>query len=59
MTELRERIRLSIPASSVSKPFHSYNRKAREGKPVYLDESLVAESVAAIRIDIDGETKSL
>jgi hypothetical protein len=26
---------------------------------VYLDESLVAESVAAIRIDIDGETKSL
>jgi len=56
---LRERIRLSIPASSVSKPFHSYNRKAREGKPVYLDESLVAESVAAIRIDIDGETKSL
>jgi hypothetical protein len=26
---------------------------------VHLDESLVAESMAIMRIDIDGETKSL
>jgi hypothetical protein len=33
-------------------------RKAREGRAVHLDESLVAESVAAMRIYIDSETKT-
>jgi hypothetical protein len=34
-------------------------RRAREGRAVHLDESLFAETVAAMRIDIVGETKSL
>jgi hypothetical protein len=56
---LGERLRLSTPALSVSKPFQSYYRKAREGRAVHLDESLFAEFVVAMMIDIDGETKSL
>jgi hypothetical protein len=44
---------------SVSKPFQSYYRRAREGRAVHLDESSFAESVAAMRIDIVSDTKSL
>lgn len=54
-----ERLCLSTPALSVSKPFQSYYRRAREGRAVHLDESPFAESVAAMRIDIVGDTKSL
>jgi hypothetical protein len=43
----------------VSNPFQSYYKRAREGRAVHLDESLFAETVAAMRTDIVGETKSL
>jgi hypothetical protein len=43
---LGERLRLSTTASSVSKSFQSYYRRAREGRAMHLDESLFAESVA-------------
>jgi hypothetical protein len=43
----------------VSKPFQSYYRRAREGRAVHLDESLFAETMAAMRTNIVNETKSL
>lgn len=51
VTDLGERICLSTPASLVSKSFQSYYRKGREGRAMHLNEILVAESVAALRID--------
>jgi hypothetical protein len=59
VAELGERLHLSIPMLSVSKPFQSYYKKARVGRAVQLDESLFQEFVAAMRIDIAGETKPL
>jgi hypothetical protein len=57
---LGERLRLSTPALLVSnKPFQSYYRRAIEGRTVHLDESLFAETMAATRTYIVGETKSL
>jgi hypothetical protein len=38
----------SLP--SVSKPFQKYHRKAREGRSGHLDDKLVVESVAAMRL---------
>jgi hypothetical protein len=58
-SELGERLRFSSPALLVSKPFQSYYRRAREGRSVQLDENLFVETMAAMRTDIVGETKSL
>jgi hypothetical protein len=46
--ELGERICL-IPTSLVSKPFQSYYRKAREGRAVHLDESLIAKDFTSMK----------
>jgi hypothetical protein len=43
----------------VAKLFQSYYRRAREGRVVHLDESLFAETMAAMRTDIVGEAFSM
>jgi hypothetical protein len=53
--ELGERIHLSRPMASTSKPFQKYYRKAREGQAVKMDERLFSDYVAAMRSNfVDG-----
>jgi hypothetical protein len=53
--ELGERLLLSRPMASTSKPFLKYYRKAREGRVVKMDERLFSNSVAAMISDFaDG-----
>jgi hypothetical protein len=49
---LCERIRSSFSVSPISKPFHKYYRKAREGGSVQLDDNLFAKSVVAMRLPV-------
>jgi hypothetical protein len=52
--ELGERLCLSHPVASISKPFQNYYKKAREGRAVQMDEGLFSEFVAAVRLDFAG-----
>jgi hypothetical protein len=48
--ELGEKFHSYFSASPISKPFQKYYRKAREDRLVQLDDDLLAESVAAMRL---------
>jgi hypothetical protein len=56
VVELGERLR-SASLPSVSKPFQKYYRKARESRLGLLDEKLVAESMAAMRLPVSFSAK--
>jgi hypothetical protein len=47
---LGEKLRSSYSVSLISKHFQKYYQKAREGRSVQLDDDLLAESVAAMRL---------
>jgi hypothetical protein len=52
--EVGERLRLSSPMASISKPFQNYFRKAREGRAMKMDECLFYDYVASMRLDFAG-----
>ncbi len=56
MAELGESLR-STALPSVSKPFQKYYQKARESRSGLLDEKLVAESMAAMRLPVNFSAK--
>jgi hypothetical protein len=56
VAELGERFH-SASMPSVSKPFQRYHRKVRESRFGQLDEKLVAESVAALRLPVSFSAK--
>jgi hypothetical protein len=56
VAELGERLRFAL-VPTVSKPFQKYCWKAREGRSGHLDENLVAESIAAIRVLVGFSAK--
>jgi len=49
-----ERLRLSRPMASISKPFQNYYGKARECRAVKMYEQLFFDSMAAMRLDFAG-----